>query len=55
MIDKNYLQNIPDPKINILHNSIEHNLTSLSYNTHTLNEVNNLILNSNLDDSNVIK
>lgn len=55
MIDRNYLGNIPDPKTNILHDSTEHNLTSLSYNNHTLNEVNNLILNSNLEDSNVIK
>lgn len=55
MIDKNYLQNMPTPQSNILHDSIKHNLTNLSYNTHTLNEVNNLILNSNLEDSNVVK
>ena len=55
MINKSYLENIPDLKTNILHNSKEHNLTNLLYTTHTLSEVNNLILNSNLEDSNIIK
>ena len=55
MISKNYLENIPAPKTNTLHDSKEHNLTNLLYNNHTLSEVNNLILNSNLEDSNIIK
>ena len=30
MISKNYFDNVPEPKSNILHNSYEKNLTSLS-------------------------
>lgn len=55
MVDKNYLSNIPVPTSNILHDSTEHNLSNLSYNTYSQYEVNNLIFNSNLENSNIIK
>lgn len=55
MIDKLFLKNMPNPKSNILHSSKDYNLTDLFYNTNTLSEVNNLILNSNLENSNIIK
>jgi len=55
MIDKCYIDNIPDPQSNILHDSSQHNLTNLSSDTCSQNQFNNLILNSNLDDSNIIK
>ena len=55
MIDKSYIDNMPDPKSNILHDSTQHNLTNLSSETCSPGQFNNLILNSNLDDSNVIK
>lgn len=55
MIDKSYIDNMPDPKSNILHDSAQHNLSSLSSDTCSQGQFNNLILNSNLDNSNVIK
>lgn len=55
MINKTYIDNMPDPKSNILHDSTQHNLTNLSSETCSPGQFNNLILNSNLDDSNVIK
>lgn len=55
MIDKNYLYNIPEPTSNILHNSYKRNLTDLSPTMCYESQFNNLILNSNLDDSNIIK
>lgn len=55
MINKNYINNIVEPKTNILHSSTPHNLTNLLYNTYSENEFNNLVLNSNLDNYNTIK
>lgn len=55
MISKNYFDNVPEPKSNILHNSYEKNLTSLSSDNCSEGQFNNLIFNSNLDDSNMIK
>ncbi|WP_055185344.1 hypothetical protein, partial [Clostridium paraputrificum] len=55
MISKNYLDNIPEPTSNILHNSYEKNLTDLSSTKCSEGQFNNLVFNSNLDDSNIIK
>lgn len=55
MISKNYIDNIPEPKSNILHNSYEKTLTNLSSDNCSAGQFNNLVLNSNLDDSNMIK
>lgn len=57
MIDKNYINDIPaqNTNINILHNSVESNLTNLLSNSYSENEFNNLILNSNLDNYSAIK
>lgn len=55
MINENYFNTIPVPKNNILHDYKEHNLTDLSNNTYSENEINNLIINSNLDNLNIIK
>ena len=55
MINKNYIDNIPEPTSNILHDSTKKNLTSLSSDNCSYGEFNNLILNSNLDNSNMIK
>lgn len=55
MISKNYIDHIPEPKSNILHNSYEKNLTSLSSDNCSEGQFSNLILNSNLNDSNLIK
>lgn len=55
MINKNYINNIPDPKANILHSSTHHDSTSFLFNTYSENEFNNLVLNSNLDNYNTIK
>ena len=55
MISKNYIDNIPEPKSKILHNSYEKNLTNLSCDNCSEGQFNNLVLNSNLGDSNMIK
>lgn len=55
MINKMYIDNIPEPKTNILHDSNVHNLSSLSSSYCSENQFNNLVLNSNLEDSNLIK
>lgn len=55
MISKNYIDNIPEPTSNILHDSTKKNLTNLSSDNCSYGEFNNLILNSNLDNSNMIK
>jgi hypothetical protein len=48
MIDINYINTIPGPNTNILHNSTTSNLTNIKSNSYSENEFNNLILNSNL-------
>ena len=55
MISKNYIDNIPEPKSNILHNSYDKTMTNLSSDNCSAGQFNNLVLNSNLDDSNMIK
>lgn len=55
LINKSYIDNMPDPKSNILHDSVQHNLTNLSSEICSQGQINNLILNSNLDNLNVIK
>ena len=55
MLNKNYINNIPEPQSNILHDSSEKNITSLSYDNFFYGQFNNLVLNSNLDNSNIIK
>lgn len=55
MINKTYIDNIPEPKTNILHDTSAHNLTNLSSSYCSENQFNNLVLNSNLDNSNIIK
>lgn len=55
MIDKHYFNTILDPNVNILHNSAEANLTNVLFNYYSKNEFNNIILNSNLDNYNIIK
>lgn len=55
MINKMYIDNMPEPKTNILHDNSSHNLSSLSSSYCSENQFNNLILNSNLDDANLIK
>lgn len=55
MISKNYIDNIPEPTSSILHNSTEKNLSDLSSDYYSYGQFNNLILNSNLDNSNIIK
>ena len=55
MVDKSYIDNIPDPKSNILHDLTQHNLTNLSSDICSQGQFNNLILNSNLDNSQIIK
>lgn len=55
MINKSYLNNIPDPQTNMLHDSKEGNLINLFYDSNISYEVNSLILNSNLENSNLIK
>lgn len=55
MINRNYINNIPDPKTNILHSSTHHDSTNFPFNTYSENEFNNLVLNSNLDNYNTIK
>lgn len=55
MINSDYLKNIPDPKKNVLHEISNQNLTTLSFNPRSENEFSNLLLNSNLEQSGVIK
>jgi len=55
MIDRNYINTIPTPTTNILHNSVDYDLTKLLYNPYSENELNNRILNSNLSAINVVK
>jgi hypothetical protein len=55
MIDRSYFNTIQDTNINILHNSNNDNLTNILSNSYSKSEFNNLILNSNLDNSNIIK
>ena len=55
MINKDYLNNIPIPTTNTLHNFTAHDLTADSSNIHSLSEFNNLVYNSNLENSNTIK
>lgn len=55
MINKDYINNVPDPKTNILHSSTHHDSTNFLFNTYSENEFNNLVLNSNLDNYNTIK
>ena len=55
MIARHYFNTILDTNTNILHDSDEINLTNVLYNSYSKNEFNNLILNSNLDNYNIIK
>lgn len=55
MINKDYLNNIPVPTTNTLHNFSAHSLTDTSTNVHSLSEFDNLVYNSNLENSNTIK
>lgn len=55
MISKNFLDSVPEPNLNILHNSYEKNLTNLSPDHCSETQFSNLLFNSNLDDSNIIK
>lgn len=55
MIDRNHINAIPDRSTNILHSSVESNLTTLLSNSYSESEFNNLILNSNLDNYCIIK
>ena len=55
MIDRNYIDTIPDSITNILHDSTELNLTNLISNCYSQNEFNNLVLNSNLENYSIIK
>lgn len=55
MISKDYLDNIPTPTTNILHDNNNYNLTDLSSNIYSPGEFNNLVYNSNLDNSDIIK
>lgn len=55
MINKEYLKNIPEPKTNILHNYTHDKLTNPATDLYSQNEFNNLVLNSNLDEPNIIK
>jgi len=55
MINTDYLKNIPDPKRNILHEISDKNLTNISPNSCSENEFSNLLLNSNLEQSDLIK
>lgn len=55
MISKDYLDNIPTPTTNILHNNDDRNLTDLSSNIYYPGQFNNLVYNSNLDNSDIIK
>jgi len=55
MIDKNHFTTIPDSNINILHHSSDANLTNTLSTFYFKSEFDNLILNSNLDNYNIIK
>lgn len=55
MIRKNYFNNVPESKSNILHNSYERSLINLSSDNCSEGQFSNLVFNSNLDDSNMIK
>lgn len=55
LLGKNYIDNIPEPKSNILHDSYKKNLTILSYDNCSQIEFSNLLFNSNLNDPNIIK
>ncbi len=55
MLNNNYINNIPEPKSNILHEPYHINLTHLSSYNCSQYQFNNLIFNSNLDNSNIIK
>lgn len=55
MISKDYLVNIPTPKTNTLHDSNTSNLTDISSNMYSPGEFSNLVYNSNLENSNIIK
>lgn len=55
MINKDYLNNIPVPTTNTLHNFSAHSLTDTYTNVHSLSEFDNLVYNSNLENSNTIK
>lgn len=55
MISKNYINSIPEPESNIIHDSNQNNLTDLSSDNCFYEQFNNLVLNSNLDNSNMIK
>lgn len=55
MVDANYIDSIPTPNTNILHNVPTYDLTARLSNFHSENETANLILNSNLDDYGIIK
>ena len=55
MLNNDYIDNIPEPKSNILHEPYYVNLTNLSFDSCSQYQFSNLIFNSNLDDSNIIK
>ncbi len=54
MVDKIYLNNLPSQ--NILHGSqINNNIVTSNFNNNSNNDFSNLVLNSNLENSNIIK
>lgn len=55
MINVKYLKNIPEPNTNILHETLDQNLSAISFNSCSESQCNNLLLNSNLEQVNTIK
>ena len=53
MIDKSYLYNVPSK--NILNDYTPKNLSNDSLDNYTVNSIDNMVINSNLNDENSIK
>lgn len=55
MLNEQYFKNMPSPDKNILHEYTAQNLSNFSISSCNSNEFNNLLFNSNLEKSNMIK